>query len=70
VYAELGHNNTNCVTQTVPQNIAGVWQVHGNVGVFSIYFLGQSGTKSTITEATKWPIIPAPDDDDDDDNEC
>jgi hypothetical protein len=27
------------------------------------YFLGWSGTESTITEATKWPIVPAPDDD-------
>jgi hypothetical protein len=26
-------------------------------------FMGWSGTKSTITEAAKWPIIPALDDD-------
>jgi hypothetical protein len=29
---------------------------------------GSSGTESTITEATKWPIVSAPDDDEDDDD--
>jgi hypothetical protein len=29
------------------------------------YFLGWSEAESTITERTKWPIVPALDDDDD-----
>jgi hypothetical protein len=28
-----------------------------------LFSLGWSGTKSTITEVPKWPILPAPDDD-------
>jgi hypothetical protein len=33
--------------------------------LFFIYFLGWSGTKSTIIEATYWPVVPALDDIDD-----
>jgi hypothetical protein len=32
-----------------------------NISVF-FYFLGRSGAESTVTEDTKWPIAPAPDD--------
>jgi hypothetical protein len=31
--------------------------------------VGWSRTKSTITDATYWPTVPAPDDDDDDDDD-
>jgi hypothetical protein len=38
--------------------------MRGRYLLFFFFFLGWSDTESTITEATKWPIVPAPDDDD------
>jgi hypothetical protein len=32
-------------------------------GYFCLCFLGWSGTEFTVTEATKWPIVSAPNDD-------
>jgi hypothetical protein len=36
-----------------------VMYLDNHKGYFFFYFLGWTGTESTVTEATKWPIVPA-----------